>query len=115
VRSPLAPRFRARLAHFMSIWDGRGNGISLSAPGSGDGRGEVGDSRKFAEAHLTLPSLSDGPLPLPPEGRRGFLTGRARRVHALALSRGDGKVLGGRFISGQILNPSGDRFLRNRA
>ena len=24
-------------------------------------------------AHLTLPSLRDGPLPLPPEGRRGAL------------------------------------------
>src|SRR5216683_1227527 len=44
---------------------------SLSAPGGGEGWGEVGDSRALAGAHLTLPSLRDGPLPLPPEGRRG--------------------------------------------
>ena len=29
--------------------------ISLSAPGGGEGRGEVGVSRAPAEAHLTLP------------------------------------------------------------
>src|SRR6266567_4183851 len=46
---------------------------SLSAPGGGEGWGEVGDSRALAETHLTLPSLRDGPLPLPPEGRRGIL------------------------------------------
>src|SRR5260370_39504475 len=45
---------------------------SLSAPGGGEGWGEVGDSRAVAETHLTLPSLRDGPLPLPPEGRRGI-------------------------------------------
>src|SRR5215213_3084674 len=40
---------------------------SLSAPRGGEGRGEVGDSRAPAEkAHLTLPSLRDGPLPAPP-------------------------------------------------
>jgi hypothetical protein len=36
--------------------------------GGGEGRGEVGDS---TETHLTLPPLRAGPLPLPPEGRRG--------------------------------------------
>src|SRR5260370_42560539 len=45
--------------------------LSLSAPGGGEGRGEVGDDRSFAEAHLTLP-LS-GSLPLPLKGRRGAL------------------------------------------
>src|SRR6267143_2809817 len=54
---------------------------SLSAPlwsigGGGEGRGEVGDSRALANAHLTLPSLRGGPLPLPPEGRRGVLRRR---------------------------------------
>src|SRR5882762_6242608 len=45
------------------------NSISLSALGGGEGRGEVGESRTVAEAHLTLPLR--GPLPLPPcEGRR---------------------------------------------
>jgi len=45
--------------------------ISLSAPGGGEGRGEVGDSRAPAEAHLTLPIAdATGPLPLPPKGRR---------------------------------------------
>ena len=39
---------------------------SLSAPGGGEGRGEVGEAATVAEAHLTLPSLRDGPLPLPP-------------------------------------------------
>src|SRR5947207_11630089 len=46
---------------------------SLSAPGGGEGWGEVGDSRALADTHLTLPSLRDGPLPLRPEGRRGDL------------------------------------------
>jgi len=46
--------------------------ISLSALGGGEGRGEVGDSRAPAEAHLTLPIAdATGPLPLPPKGRRG--------------------------------------------
>ncbi len=45
---------------------------SLSAPGGGEGWGEVGDARAPADTHLTLP-IADamGPLPLPPEGRRG--------------------------------------------
>src|SRR5260370_15951255 len=47
---------------------------SRSAPGGGEGRGEVGDSRAPAYTHLTLPSLRDGPLPLPPEGGRGCFT-----------------------------------------
>ena len=45
--------------------------LSLSAPGGGEGRGEVGDDRALAEAHLTLPLR--GSLPLPPKGRRGAL------------------------------------------
>jgi hypothetical protein len=45
---------------------------SLSAPGGGEGWGEVGDSRALADTHLTLPALRAGPLPLPPEGRRGI-------------------------------------------
>jgi hypothetical protein len=45
---------------------------SLSAPGGGEGRGEVGDSRAAADTHLTLPiAEAMGPLPLRPKGRRG--------------------------------------------
>ena len=48
----------------------------LAAPGGGEGRGEVGESTTLADAHLTLPSRCDGPLPLPPEGRRGEISWR---------------------------------------
>jgi hypothetical protein len=62
----------------------RGDAISLSALGGGEGRGEVGDSRALAGTHLTLPIPTDqvrglkahdamDPLPLPPEGRRGHI------------------------------------------
>src|SRR5579863_3814451 len=56
---------------------------SLSAPGGGEGWGEVGDCRAPADTHLPLPPLpfpppqagegwgGGGPLPLRPEGRRG--------------------------------------------
>src|SRR5437762_13981817 len=47
----------------------RADGYSLSALGGG----EVGDSRALAKTHLTLPSLGDGPLPLPLEGWRGII------------------------------------------
>jgi S-adenosylmethionine:tRNA ribosyltransferase-isomerase len=45
-------------------------GYSLS-PIGGEGWGEGADSRALADTHLTLPLLRNGPLPLPPEGRRG--------------------------------------------
>jgi hypothetical protein len=61
-----------------------GGPFSLSAPGGGEGRGEVGDAAAIADTHLTLPALRAGPLPLPPEGpegRRGaFVAGRIRIV-----------------------------------
>jgi hypothetical protein len=37
----------------------------------GEGRVRGADEPVHAPAHLTFPSLRDGPLPLPPEGRRG--------------------------------------------
>jgi len=41
-----------------------------------------------ADTHLTLPSLRDGPLPLPPEGRRGqFRAAIATYSYALRLAR----------------------------
>ena len=43
--------------------------FSLSAPGGGEGRGEVGETQ--ARAHLTRPSLCGG-HPLPPMGGEGF-------------------------------------------
>ncbi len=47
--------------------------LSISSPpqGGGEDQGEVGDSRALAGAHLTLPSLRDEPLPLPPTGGEG--------------------------------------------
>src|SRR5215472_10488102 len=36
-------------------------------PGGEEGRGEVGEMLSSDTAHLTLPSLRDGPLPLPPQ------------------------------------------------
>ena len=45
--------------------------ISPLRPRGRRGRGEVGDARALANTHLTLPALRAGPLPLPPEGRRG--------------------------------------------
>ena len=43
------------------------------APIGGEGGGEGADSKVPADTHLTLPSLRDGTLPLPPGARRGFL------------------------------------------
>jgi S-adenosylmethionine:tRNA ribosyltransferase-isomerase len=39
-------------------------------PAGGEGWGERANDRAFADAHLTLPSLRDGSLPLPPKGQR---------------------------------------------
>src|SRR5271170_518061 len=62
---------------------------SLSAPGGGEGWGEVGDSGAVADTHLTLPTAhSVGPLPLRPEGRRGrFRDAIATYSYALRLAR----------------------------
>jgi hypothetical protein len=44
--------------------------LTLSAPGGGEGRGEVGETP--APPHLTLPITdATGPLPLPPLGGEG--------------------------------------------
>src|SRR5258708_32688958 len=66
----------------------------LAALGGGEGRGEVGDSRAFADAHLTLPSLRAGPLPLPPEGRRGILSARGIAMTGIVLAAVIGYLLG---------------------
>jgi hypothetical protein len=47
--------------------------ISLSAPGGGEGRVRWGEAGAHTGARLTLPSLRDGPLPLPPKGGEGLL------------------------------------------
>ena len=45
--------------------------FTLSAPGGGEGGGEVGDFDRRA-THLTLPvAHATGPFPPPPKGRRG--------------------------------------------
>jgi hypothetical protein len=44
--------------------------LSPRWPG-GEGRVRGAGGPGPIAAHLTLPSLRDGPLPLPPEGRRG--------------------------------------------
>src|ERR1700682_2339178 len=67
---------------------------SLSAPGGGEGRGEVGDSRALADIHLTLPALARR-APSPPK--------RAERkvVRPLAMAGTDrtrAGVLGGPAI-----------------
>ena len=56
--------------------------LPLSAPGGGEGRGEVGDSRAVAGTHLILPiAEAMGLLPLPREGRRGLLGAAAGHPH----------------------------------
>ena len=75
--SPLLQRLAAGgrgFARDQPVIPSKLNGISLSAPGAGEGRGEVGDSRAAADTHLTLPRRWRGPLPLPPEGWRGAFT-----------------------------------------
>jgi len=47
-----------------------GHNVSLSAPGGGEGRGEVGETRRGPATHLTR-SLTLAPSP-PASGRRGF-------------------------------------------
>jgi hypothetical protein len=65
----------------------------LSAPGRGEGRGEVGEMLSSDTAHLTLPSLRDGPS-LSPRKRaeRGQVPrhkmSRRTCVHVLARERG---------------------------
>jgi hypothetical protein len=44
--------------------------LSHRGPG-GEGRVREANRRTLHAAHLTLPSLRDGSLPLPPGGRRG--------------------------------------------
>src|SRR6266576_384778 len=63
----------------------------LSPMGGGEGRGEVGDSGTFDRAHLTLPHLRRGPLPLPPEGRRGILVRQLQPC--------------GAFVAGELRKP----------
>src|SRR5439155_11897163 len=45
--------------------------ISLSATGGGEGEGEVGDPRRLPASTSPSQRKRAGPLPLPPEGRRG--------------------------------------------
>jgi glycerol-3-phosphate acyltransferase PlsY len=67
----------------------------------GDSRGTAGlgpacrrDAGGPSETHLTLPSLRDGPLPLPPEGRRGILCARGLVMTGIVLAAVIGYLLG---------------------
>src|SRR6266850_2572824 len=67
----------------IPLWRGHGSTFplcsglsSLSAPGGGEGRVRWRIPERGAGTHLTLPSLRDGPLPLPPEGRRGAIVSK---------------------------------------
>ena len=75
---------RGKLAlHFRREMGSRGPAFLSSPPagrGGGEGRVRGADGRICGAAHLTFPgpswaegSLAPGPLPLPPEGRRGAL------------------------------------------
>src|SRR5215469_10365368 len=53
----------------------RSDPVSFLSPRRPGGQGRVrgADGLSRGTAHLTLPSLCDRPLPLPPEGRRGAI------------------------------------------
>src|SRR3954463_8042042 len=63
--------------HIRSIAGGasRRRLLPLRPRGRRGSGGGGGDSRAVADTHLTLPALRAGPLPLPPEGRRGPFVG----------------------------------------
>jgi crotonobetainyl-CoA:carnitine CoA-transferase CaiB-like acyl-CoA transferase len=65
--TPLRPRERGeREGPTPQAWEGE---VGVSA---GDDAAELGSTAAGSDTHLTLPSLRDGPLPLPPlRGRRG--------------------------------------------
>ena len=62
----------------------------------------MGDSRALADTHLTLPSLRDKPLPLPPEGRRGILSAYGPTMTGIVLAAIIGYLLGS-IPSGVVL------------
>jgi len=89
---------------------------SLSAPGGGEGRGEVGDSRALADQptspshpHPSLPRErgrvreGGGPLPLPPKGRRGQIAARRPCCHASDPSRSKSEGFGPHLADGDDL------------
>ncbi len=50
----------------------------LPPPAGGEGRVRGADEPVRGAAHLTLPSLREGPLPLPPKGGEGPVPGTQR-------------------------------------
>jgi hypothetical protein len=78
---------------------------SISAPGGGEGRGEVGEPGSVVSAWPTV-AAATGPLPLPPQaGGEGEIARRQRCqwrcVNAVAL---DGTGLGGGIIAIDVIN-----------
>ena len=69
----------------------------LNPAGHGEGRVRGAAEPVCGVTHLTLPSLSAGPLPLPPEGRRGAVVAGWKRgmarAHPFATSRSRGAWL----------------------
>src|SRR5207245_630827 len=77
-RGPVRGRFEGRLCKGLrqgAASTTRPLHLSPRRPG-GEGRVRGADEPVRGAAHLTLPSLRGGPLPLPPEGRRGAGPGR---------------------------------------
>jgi heme a synthase len=74
-----------------------GESPSLSAPGGGEGRGEMGDSSGVGAFPPHPPSATRWALPSPPNGRRGFLWRRGAEIVICLVSL---TIAAGGFVAG---------------